>query len=330
MAKDKKLVDKVYVNDVEADLVADEQFSIENNTGNDLVEDRFKDFEFVNKHTKTLKEFIVNDEINIVDINKLAELNGISFFIPIGWRSLLISLVKELDESGWDREVSCIKEKFAQLRFHADQADEDIIEKYEQLSEITCETCGGKGKIRYDTWNYVACRAHYLENRGLVLVEAGGFRISETYFQWSDVVSMEFEGLDLKEDFHRYLKIKVKNEVQIQCNLAYNPFNIYKESIGYGEFLKQIPGNYRELNYEYINRYYSEAAYCEICGYKAVYNQQCECCEAETWLSYSKGSVYREKVEYLTYAQGNWVKDNGEFYASKQDQYPKNPDHRIL
>lgn len=67
-----------------------------------------------------------------------------------GWLQLVHDLIEELIEAGWDKQIYQIKEKFGTLRFYiATGSNEiwEIIEKYEQLSEKTCENCGSEEDV---------------------------------------------------------------------------------------------------------------------------------------------------------------------------------------
>lgn len=120
---------------------------------------------YINKNCNNLNDFIINDTINAFDLQKLAQLNHIPLEIPAAWYPLAVQLVKDLGKNGWDKNVSCIKEKYANLRFYINgQQDEklhQIIEHYMKQSEQVCMECGAPGEIREKNgWYYVACPAH--------------------------------------------------------------------------------------------------------------------------------------------------------------------------
>jgi len=59
--------------------------------------------------------------------------------------------------------VAQIKEKFGGLRFYYDGGNEEIsgmVEMAESWAYHTCETCGNRGKMRGNSWVYVACDEH--------------------------------------------------------------------------------------------------------------------------------------------------------------------------
>ena len=121
----------------------------------------FDGVDFLNKNTITLEKFVINDDINKFDLHKLAQLNNIKLEIASGWFDLVIELIKELNSNGWDKQVSCIKEKYAELRFYSNTEQQDLIEEYEIRSTLVCETCGEEGEIRYNSdWDFVACDLH--------------------------------------------------------------------------------------------------------------------------------------------------------------------------
>lgn len=56
-----------------------------------------------------------------------------------------------------------VKEKFGTLRFYTDSGNEfidGVIRMAENMSAVTCETCGNAGKLRGMGWRYVACNEH--------------------------------------------------------------------------------------------------------------------------------------------------------------------------
>lgn len=88
-----------------------------------------------------------------------------------GWYDIIWNLCYELKEHYVQSNVNPsgivvqqIKEKFGQLRFYVGwmiDGSHEIIEKYEKLSESTCEVCGDKGELRTDKWVQVLCDNHY-------------------------------------------------------------------------------------------------------------------------------------------------------------------------
>lgn len=59
-----------------------------------------------------------------------------------------------------------IKEKYGTLRFYMSTETDKmskLIAKAEARSEVTCEKCGDKGKLRTDGWYTTLCTEHYKE-----------------------------------------------------------------------------------------------------------------------------------------------------------------------
>ncbi len=90
------------------------------------------------------------------------------FEVNDGWLELIKNLIEELIAIGWDKEIKQCKEKFASLRFYINNGNHDIfniIEKYEDLSENTCEICGTTENvaIRGGGWLVALCETHFQE-----------------------------------------------------------------------------------------------------------------------------------------------------------------------
>ena len=88
-----------------------------------------------------------------------------------GWYELLRSLCKEIvqayAEKGLepDIEIHQIKEKYGTLRFYYGSSIDlyEIVSKYEDLSETTCENCGKPGQLYKEYWFKVRCDECYEE-----------------------------------------------------------------------------------------------------------------------------------------------------------------------
>ncbi|MEL1243983.1 hypothetical protein AAEO56_06895 [Flavobacterium sp. DGU11] len=308
-----------------------EQFSLENLSRESSQSDSYNNADFVNKNCTSREDFIVNDTINEFDLKKLADLNGIQLQIQKGWYPILIELIVELDKKGWNREVSCIKEKFASLRFYSNTEHQDIIDKFERRSEHVCETCGKRGEIRYHSgWDYVACRKHYLENRGKITPGIDSFIHNGKTYSLDDIKDMHFEDKDHRDNYKFLIAEFYKNKVE-HPGWKDNKLYISNNIIGFGNFLSHLPGNLPGIDYEYVKKFI-DAGFCEVCGYEAVYNEECECCENSTWESYQRKwkNSREEKREHIVYNQIRWTLDEGEKYEALQKNYPKDPDYRIL
>lgn len=294
--------------------------------------DIYKDAEFVNKHSTHLDDFIINNEINEYDLMKLADLNGIPLHIRSGWYPITLELIKELGALGWNKKVTCIKEKYASLRFYADYPDYELFEKYEKLSEHICETCGERGEIRYGSgWDYTACRKHYLEHRPeITVVSDMGFIYDKIAYNWDDVLYVFFEGEQGSNEYRR-LSVSFNKSLNRDSGTYGNKLYISSWAFGYGNFLAHLPESIRGVDIVYVKKY-REVAFCEICGYKAVYNGECECCENETY-NHRKESfrfIDETRVDYIGFNQMCWTLDEGEKYEQLQGHYEKTKYHKIL
>ncbi len=80
-----------------------------------------------------------------------------------GWRPILLKLIDELYEAGWDGRVWQIKEKFGGLRFYApfdNDAQSELVSAAEEICSKTCEVCGELGHLRRGGWIQTLCDAH--------------------------------------------------------------------------------------------------------------------------------------------------------------------------
>ncbi len=79
-----------------------------------------------------------------------------------GWFDLLKDLITEVKVLSLEGlKVHQIKEKYGTLRFYTNWDNDELsalVDKAEERSAITCETCGKPGGIKGDRyWVYVAC-----------------------------------------------------------------------------------------------------------------------------------------------------------------------------
>jgi ribosomal protein L37AE/L43A len=68
-----------------------------------------------------------------------------------GWFDLLYKMCTEIQATGRDFTPVQIKQKYGRLRVYYKMGDarvDEIVEKYEELSEFTCEECGNPGVYR--------------------------------------------------------------------------------------------------------------------------------------------------------------------------------------
>lgn len=279
---------------------------------------------FINKGCTSLDEFIINEEINAFDLQKLAWLNGIALQIQSGWYDLLKRLLIELNEAGWNKRVSCIKEKYAELRFHAADFDE-IIDRYTAASKWVCETCGEKGKIRSKGgWDYGACRKHYIETRSSIAIVTEGFTLNEKMFYWKDIISAGFaDEPNYYGDYH-LLKITFPKNFKAG-NSGWDDHILYLRSndYGWGAFMQAIAGRFNDIDEGYLSKF-GPVECCKTCGYLAVYNNKCECCE-ETIYSEKDHSYYDGEEDYYKRRQLYWYDDEGDVYEAIAPHYPQSP-----
>lgn len=82
--------------------------------------------------------------------------------VPPGWRDLVLRLLKDLQEMGWEGDVQQIKEKFGELRFYASGTPEvfDRIDEATDESRKTCEICGAAATQVGEGWIYTLCPPH--------------------------------------------------------------------------------------------------------------------------------------------------------------------------
>jgi hypothetical protein len=282
--------------------------------------------DYLNKDCVNLYDFTISSQLDFHDLKKLCELNNIDLQVSSGWHSILINLLIELDAAGWDRKVSCIKEKYASLKFYTDSSFDEIIEKFEHISEHTCETCGEKGNKRYNTsWDYVACRKHYLENRGFIELTDNGFDLNGKLFLWKDIVDAIFE--DLYTEKNRLLTLTFKSNTVEHQGWSDNKLYISNGTIGYGVFLGGIPPHFKNLDYLFLNEYRASSP-CMICGFMSVYNHVCENCENDEWVN--KENNFWDKEEYIKLHQGWWIEDEGPKYSEYYKNYLKDDSYKII
>jgi hypothetical protein len=115
--------------------------------------------------------------MNIENVKKLIEvgpsLYGDTFWFECGdgWFNILlqasIELEKQIQTYPKDERENIValqvKEKYGTLRFYVSYYTEDldeIIQRVEQQSACTCETCGAPGKLHGTVWLYTACDEH--------------------------------------------------------------------------------------------------------------------------------------------------------------------------
>jgi hypothetical protein len=132
----------------------------------------FDNKEFINKNTNRLEDFLINNQLNRHDLEKLARLNETQIIIPRGWIDLVLELMVELAELGWKGEISKANSNYESLGLYAYLSKEllnieyddiylAILEKYYIKANETCEVCGEYGEMDYsDAWEEILCKKH--------------------------------------------------------------------------------------------------------------------------------------------------------------------------
>lgn len=98
-------------------------------------------------------------------------INSEGLGVGVGWYLLIKNLCDELIESGWDKEIIEIKEKFGGLRFTIGETNtelNEIINKFQNLSIQTCEVCGEVGSQTETGWIKTLCGKHKVSREKFV------------------------------------------------------------------------------------------------------------------------------------------------------------------
>jgi len=81
-----------------------------------------------------------------------------------GWHDLIEKMMEEISALKLEGfYFTQIKEKFGTLRVYTNYYNEEveaIIQKYEDISAVTCEVCGKPGTINDGGWLQVRCEEH--------------------------------------------------------------------------------------------------------------------------------------------------------------------------
>lgn len=84
----------------------------------------------------------------------------------IDWHNLMHKRAPDRFDEVEQVVVEQVKEKFGTLRFYYRGGDEYIsglVGMAEEMSAVTCETCGNAGRLRGKFWFYTACDEHTKE-----------------------------------------------------------------------------------------------------------------------------------------------------------------------
>ena len=85
------------------------------------------------------------------------------FCIGNGWLGIVKSLIEDLTQLGWDKQICQVKEKFGGLRFYINSGSDEIhkrITEAELKSHEVCEKCGEPGKSISGGWIVTLCESH--------------------------------------------------------------------------------------------------------------------------------------------------------------------------
>jgi hypothetical protein len=88
------------------------------------------------------------------------------FCIGNGWLGIVKSLIEDLIQLGWDKQICQVKEKFGGLRFYINSGSDEIhkrIAEAESKSHEVCEKCGEPGKSISGSWIFTLCDFHLYE-----------------------------------------------------------------------------------------------------------------------------------------------------------------------
>ena len=98
-----------------------------------------------------------------------------------GWYPLIMDMLKELIDAGWNKQIAVIKQKFGYLEFYPTipysalpDVQQAIVRKYQERAKHTCELTGVSEDTGWwgDGWITCICRAEALkkcESNGLTL-----------------------------------------------------------------------------------------------------------------------------------------------------------------
>ena len=85
------------------------------------------------------------------------------FCVGNGWLGIIKSLIEDLIQLGWDKQICQVKEKFGGLRFYINSGSDEIYKKIfeaEIKSNRVCEKCGEPGKSISGGWIVTLCKFH--------------------------------------------------------------------------------------------------------------------------------------------------------------------------
>ena len=128
----------------------------------------------VNKKIKMNSNYLTDEEFNdfLESIGGLENgfypdrdpIKNAGFFcVGNGWLGLIKTLIEDLIQLGWNKQICQVKEKFGGLRFYINEGSKEIFNKIseaETKSHETCEKCGEPGKSISGGWIVTLCESH--------------------------------------------------------------------------------------------------------------------------------------------------------------------------
>ena len=88
------------------------------------------------------------------------------FCVGNGWLGLVKTLIEDLIQLGWDKQICQVKQKFGGLRFYINDGSKEVFDKItesEKKSYEICEKCGEPGKSTKGGWITTLCDFHLYE-----------------------------------------------------------------------------------------------------------------------------------------------------------------------
>ena len=88
------------------------------------------------------------------------------FCVGNGWLGLVKTLIEDLIQLGWNKQICQVKEKFGGMRFYINEGSKEIFNKIseaETKSHETWEKCGEPGKAISGGWIVTLCEFHAKE-----------------------------------------------------------------------------------------------------------------------------------------------------------------------
>lgn len=270
--------------------------------------------------------------MNKSDAIAFADENLKNFAIRKGWHKLVHDMLIEYYEAGWNPAIKVGgKEKFGGLRCYSrsgnaetDQKINAIVRKYARLSGKTCELCGKEAKHRYvGNWEETLCFDHYKACYPTIRISGKTLKVGKRTIE-----IRKFKKAESLFDF-RYIVFYTRTfffEYKQSVSFSHQQPNFYT-------LLRTVPRSiFSKEDAQYIDRFFNNLSYCEICGRTAVFENHCYYCIGTPWEAYSSPSLYIDKTDYIKTQQMNNFLDIFDDLKIKQEDrsFEKDPDHQVL